>query len=284
MEKMKISYFVVAFSGEPIETSIDRIARYGYDGVEIPGEPGTIDARKVRRLVEEHGLGVSAIVGMFPRDSGRDLISSDPAVQRGAIDYHKAVIDMACELGTEVIAFNPSVNLKIQPEVSLEREWKWAVERTRKICEYAARMSSSLKLAIEPWCRFETYFINRLDEALRLKKDIGMDNVAVMADWFHMNIEETSMENAMRRCGKDLVHVHDGDSSRAGPGKGHLNFPSLLNALKEIGYERYLVLGYPLAKPEAYWGEVARSKKDLYEAQTREAIKFVRRVLAEIGG
>lgn len=279
---MKFSYLVGHFKEEPMERGIERLRRYGYDGVEIRGEPETTDVKKIKGYVQQHGISVSSISCQFPKGSRRDLISPEPETHRAAADYFRCLIDMACELDAGVVIFNPSAGFKVEPKASPQEEWKWAVERIRECAEYAARASDSLKLVIEPWNGYETYLINRLDEALKLKQAVGMDNIGVMADFFHMNIEESSMEEAMRRCGEDLMHTHVVDSNRATPGKGHLNFRSLLRVLKEIGYDRYLAMGDSALKPEAIWGHVASNKEELYEAYAREAIGFMRHTLAGI--
>ncbi len=141
------------------------------------------------------------------------MISSSPRIRRITIDYFRTLIDMAGELDADVVVVAPSLNRKLKAEASPEDEGKWAVEGIRECAEYAARTNK--RIVIEPWNRFETYFMNRLDQVLKLKQDVRLDNIGVMADFFHMNIEESSMEEALRRCGKDLVHVHVIDSDLA---------------------------------------------------------------------
>jgi len=116
---------------------------------------------------------------------------------------------------------------------------------------------------------------------LKLKQDVGLDNVGVMPDFFHMNIEEASMEEALRKYGKDVMHVHVGDSNRATPGKGHLDLHSLLSVLKEIGYDQYLVLEDVSPNPELFFPD-ATTKEAINEAFAREAIRFIKAILADI--
>lgn len=279
---MRFSYNLSCFVGEPVERSIERLARYGYDGLEVAGEPETTDVSKIRRLVQQHGIAVSSVVCLFPKGTRRDLISPNPETRRMAMDYYRGLIDMACELDTDIVILNPSACMKVEPEAPAEDEWKWAIETTREVAEYAASSRHSLELAIEPYNRYETYFINQLDEALRLKHAVGLNNIGVLGDFFHMAIEEKSMEKAISKCGKDLTYVHVTDSNRATPGKGHLNFSSLLGVLNEIGYDRYLLMEDLALKPQAYWGRVARNKEELYEAYAREAIKYIKDTLAKI--
>ncbi len=274
---MKISYQVVPFGGEPVEKSIERLARYGYDGIELIGEPELMNVKKIRGYLQQYGIGASSICPMYSKGKDRDLISSSPKARRAAIDYVKWSIDMAGAIDAEIIIVTPSVSGKLKPEASLQEEWKWALETVTECAEYAARGDKII--VIEPWNRFETYFMTRLDQALKLKHDIGLDNVGVMADFFHMNIEDASLEKALRACGKDLMHIHVADSNRATPGKGHLDFHSLSRVLNEIGYRRYLVLEDLAPHPELYFPE-ATTKEAINEAYAREGIRFIKDILA----
>jgi sugar phosphate isomerase/epimerase len=55
-----------------------------------------------------------------------------------------------------------------------------------------------------------------------------------------MNIEEPCIEESIRQCGKRIVHFHVADSNRWYPGAGHIDFPSILRALVETGFDDYV--------------------------------------------
>ncbi len=119
-----------------------------------------------------------------------------------------------------------------------------------------------VRLALEPINRYETTLINTVDEGLDLIDRVGADNFGLLLDTFHMNIEEPSIEESIRRAGDRVFHFHVADSNRWYPGAGHLNFRSILSALAEIGYEGF-VSGEFLPRPDA-------------ETAAREAIVFLR--------
>ena len=73
-------------------------------------------------------------------------------------------------------------------------------------------------------------------------EEVGSPALGIHLDTFHMNIEEISIEDAIRKHAKRLLHMHLADSNRWVPGMGHLNFQSILSALREIGYPGYLSL------------------------------------------
>ena len=149
---------------EPIETTISRLARAGYDGIEIAGEPAVYDAGQVRSLLEEHGLecwgSVTLMVG------GRDLLHEDKYVRIGSIQYVKDTIDLIDALGGKILTVVPSTVGKIVPMASPEEEWGWAVESLKECQSYAEE--KGVRIALEPLNRFETYFLNRHDQALAL--------------------------------------------------------------------------------------------------------------------
>jgi sugar phosphate isomerase/epimerase len=83
--------------------------------------------------------------------------------------------------------------------------------------------------------RFETYFINRADQALAMANEVS-PNCGVCLDAFHVNIEETDFLGAIRICGKRIYDFHVADNNRLAPGQGSLHWPSIVRTLKEVGY------------------------------------------------
>src|SRR5918996_934153 len=131
---------------EPIETTIERLARAGY-------------------------------------------------VRIGSVQYCKDTIDLIVGLGGKMLTVVPSTVGKIVPMGSPEDEWKWAIESLKEVNAYAE--DKGIRLALEPLNRFETYFLNRHDQALALAEDVG-GTCGVCLDIFHMNIEEADWEQALR--------------------------------------------------------------------------------------
>jgi hypothetical protein len=101
-----------------------------------------------------------------------------------------------------------------------------------------------------PICRYETTLINNLTQGLDLLERVGADNMGLMPDTFHMNIEEASIEGSIRACGDRIFHFHAADSNRWYPGAGHLDFGSMLESLFATGYEGY-VSGEFMPMPDA---------------------------------
>jgi sugar phosphate isomerase/epimerase len=97
-----------------------------------------------------------------------------------------------------------------------------------------------VRLALEPINRYETSLVNSVPACLALIDDVGAGNFGVLADTFHMNIEDPSMTDSLRQAGPRLYHVHFADSNRWYPGAGHIDFAKLVHTLREIGYAGYI--------------------------------------------
>jgi sugar phosphate isomerase/epimerase len=238
------------YGAEPLEGTCARLARLGFDGIELRGEPTVYDRPHLRPLLDEYRLAVTSICGMYPGpDALRDLSHPRSAERQAAIDYVRSCIDLAHDVGAGVVIVTPNPVGKTRPLAAPSDEWSWALEAVRRAAEAAE--GSGVRLAIEPINRYETYLINSLAQGLTFVRAVGHPQVAVMLDTFHANIEDPDIADAARAAGALLAHVHVADSNRQGVGRGHIDFLRLLHALIEIGYQGALALEPlpPLANP-----------------------------------
>jgi len=224
---------------EPIETTIARLARSGYDGIEISGEPAVYDPAHVRRLLEEHDL--SCWGGVTLMTGGRDLVHEDHYVRLASVQYVKDTLTMLSEMGGKILTVVPSTVGKVVPMASPEEEWGWCVEGLQQ-CQAHAE-SVGVRMGIEPLNRFETYFINRADQAQAMARDVG-GNCGVTLDIFHMNMEEADWARAIRDTGSDLVDFHVADNNRMPCGQGGLDWEAIVGALVAAGYGDYLTVEF----------------------------------------
>ncbi len=231
-----LPYFLIA--KESVAISMPRIARAGYDAVELPGEPEHFDASEVRQLTQRWNLPVSSISGRWT--PGRSLVSADPEVRGRTVEYLKGLATFANQVSASIVIVQPTENRSTKPGASRSQEWEWAATAIREAGRYAADLG--VTLVLEPANRFETYLINRLDDAVALRDAVDLDNVGVMGDVFHLNIEEASIPEAITRAGKHLLHFHLCDNNRAAPGMGHVDFRPILRALKTVKYQGFLTM------------------------------------------
>lgn len=239
------------YSGEPLPVTFERLARLGYDGVELVGEPSRVDPIQVRQLSKEHGLQVTSILGWciwgIP---GRDPASRDPDERQAAGAYMRSCVDLAVATEAQVVVLlaAPAGRVAPQAKVTTEAEWtaafgeEWslAVESARALAAYAA--DRHILLALEPLNRYESFLVNNVDQALRFLQEVGSDQLRLHLDTFHMNLEEADLASATEQAGGLLVNMHVSDSNRLPPGRGHIDFARLLAALRKIGYQGALVL------------------------------------------
>ena len=260
---------------EPVETTIRRLAKYGYDSIEIsydsaelaPGAPGTA---AVRKLLKDNGVRCYGSISLM--FAGRDLIHADPAVRASSVDYLRQCITMVKELEGEVMSIVPSEVGKVKAMASPEEEWQWAIEGLKEVHAHATR--EGVRVALEPLNRFETNFLNRHDQALTLAEAIAPD-VGVCLDVYHMNMEDADMFKALQNAGSRLYDVHVADNNRMACGMGALNWERLLSTLKGMGYDGSLTVEFvpPIDRTPAnpYKNALAAADATL----TAEQLKFI---------
>lgn len=255
---------------EPIETTIRRLAKYGYESIEISGEPEKYNTQAVGKLLKENNVKCWGSVSLM--FAGRDLIHADPQVRESSVKYIQDCVTMVKELEGHEMTIVPSQVGKVTPMDAPEQEWKWAVEGLREI--YVHGEKAGVTLALEPLNRFETNFLNRHDQALLLAKEVG-PNCGVCLDAFHINIEEADLHKAILNTGKKLVDFHVADNNRMACGQGDYDWGKLVKTLKQAGYNDALTVEFvaPLDRTPAnpYKNAMASADKEL----TPEQLKFI---------
>lgn len=254
---------------EPLETTLERLHRLGYNGIEISGEPARYNPDDVRRLLDKYELECWGAVTIMTE--GRDLVHPDKYVRVGTIAYMKDCIRMIRALEGKIFCIVPSTVGKVKPLASPAEEWEWVVEGLREVAEFAAE--NGVTPGIEPLNRFETYLINRHDQAMRLADEVGF-GARVILDAFHINIEEVDPLGAIRTVGSRLLDFHVADNNRKPCGQGSYDWSKVLGVLKEIGYQGHLTAEFVLPidrTPLAVMGEKRESDMEFSEAD----LKFI---------
>jgi D-psicose/D-tagatose/L-ribulose 3-epimerase len=224
---------------EPIETTITRLGRSGYDGIEISGEPALYDADHVGGLLRDNGLECWGAVTLMT--GGRDLVHEDYYVRRASVEYVKDTLSLVASMGGKILTVVPSTVGKVVPMATPEEEWEWCVEGMKECEEHAQKVG--VRMGVEPLNRFETYFINRADQAVQMAKDVG-GTCGVTLDIFHMNIEEADWAQAIRDTGEYLIDFHVADNNRMPPGQGAIDWDAIVRELLRIGYDGYLTVEF----------------------------------------
>jgi sugar phosphate isomerase/epimerase len=260
----RYAYNALVYYGEDIADSIDRVARFGYDAIEVVGEPTQFDPQRIKRLADDAGIAVSSICSIYTPE--RDLAHPDSSVRANAVHYVKDVVDFAATMGAPTVIVHPTACMKTQPLAAPEDERRWA----------AAPLG--VNLSLECWNRYETYFMNRLEQAASLWQEVGLSNGGIQGDTFHMSLEEASIPDAFRQYGAHLQHVHLADSNRAAPGSGHLDFLPILQALIEVGYSGYLSFELLPASADPFGAMKAGGQEAFFDRYTEQAIRHMKEI------
>ncbi len=217
---------------EPIETTLARISQLGFESIEISGEPEQYPVPVVRAALKEYGMKCWGSVTLTLGD--RNLAAKDEAQRAASVDYVKSIVQYAHDLGGHNVTVVPATVGKVIPDSTPENEWQWVVEGLQEV--YTLSQKLGVRLAIEPLNRFETYFLNRAEQAIALAEAVGPD-CGVCLDCFHLNIEEDDMLGAIRSAGSRLFDFHVADNNRMPPGMGALNWAEIVDTLTDMGYD-----------------------------------------------
>jgi len=255
------SFSALAYKGE-LETNVAKIATLGYHGVELAvRDPKLLDAGYVSKIVRQNDLEIPAIgTGQAYGEEGLSFTNSDENIRGHAIERIKSQIDLAAEFRAIVIL--GLIRGKVETGVQRDQAFDWLVEALKECANYAG--PKNIKLALEPINRYETDLIVTVSEGMDLIEKVGFDNFGLLLDTFHMNIEEPSLEQSIRRAGDRIFHFHVADSNRWYPGAGHLDFRCIVNVLNEINYLGYLSAEIlPLPNPDTCAEETKKTMTEL---------------------
>ena len=217
---------------EPLEVTLARLAKYGYESIEISGEPEQYTPDEVRPLLEKYNLRCWGSVTLMLGE--RNLVAGDENARAASVQYTRDCIDLVAALNGTEMTIVPATVGKITPDGTPEQEWDWAVSGLKDIYAYAQPLG--VRLAIEPLNRFETYFINRGAQAMALAEAVG-DECGVCLDAFHINIEEQDLYQTIVDCGPRLADFHVADNNRMPAGMGHYDWARVVDTLKQVGYD-----------------------------------------------
>jgi D-psicose/D-tagatose/L-ribulose 3-epimerase len=250
----------------------------GYDGIEVPifnSGPDTLES--YARLGEElAGLGLTAL-GVGARSADDSPISAEPEVRERGVQATKGAVDACAALGARTLCGPFEAPLGVftgSPPTAAERSR--SVESLRAAAEHAA--TQDVTLAVEYLNRFEMYLVNCATDAAALVREVGHPNCRLMYDTFHAHIEEKDPRAALHSCRDVLVHVHASENDRGTPGTGQVAWDTTFAALKEIGYDGWIVIeafgdALPdLAAATKIWRRMFESEEQL----ARDGAAFIR--------
>lgn len=268
------------------EYYVDKVARLGFDILEVGAAPlpdyTPEQIRSLKSCAQNNGIELTA--GYGPTFD-HNMSSSDPSIVKNAIEWYKRLFDVMGQLDIHLIggalySYWP-VNFD---NADKAEDWKRSVEGMRILAPIAAQYG--INMGMEVLNRFENHILNTAEEGVAFVKEVNEDNVKVMLDTFHMNIEETSISEAIRTAGSLLGHFHTGECNRKVPGKGRTPWREIGEALKAVGYdgtvvmEPFVRMGGQVGKDIHVWRDISRgATEEQLDRDAQDAVTFQRYML-----
>jgi protein FrlC len=248
---MKLSFNTWAYSSFPVwvpayplEETIKRIARIGYDGIEIgaasphayPKYLSKDRRREIKHVLDAHGIALSSMLPAPGGGPGNNVASPSPEERRAAIEHYKEVAELCAEWGGRTVLYVAGWQVF---GTSRKQAWEWSRTALTEIGKAAADLG--VTMAVEPTA-VDSNLIESCDDAIELMEEVNLPNVKLMFDTIHVMYRNEVPTDYVYQMGKNLHHIHLSDIDRLAPGLGRGDFVGLIAALKEIDFQGYLTM------------------------------------------
>jgi sugar phosphate isomerase/epimerase len=225
--------------GPSLADRFDQAADLGVEGIEFWSQTLPEQVDDIRRLNGRHGVMAASV------NHGRRsrFLDPDPAERARALAELREAIALAGRIGAEGVIFVPHFFGPLLPDLSpymdavgLERALLAA-----QLVELATDAErAGVRLIVEPVNRYETHLLVRLRDAASLVAPLDCPSLRIVADLFHMALDEPDIQAALREHAGLIGHVHLADSNRRLPGQGGTDFAAVLGTLADVGYAGWL--------------------------------------------
>ena len=262
---------------------ITKAKELGFDVIDLAiAHPATFPLEKVKAEIAKCGI-VPVTTTTLNKET--NLASPDASIRKKGVESMKILVDINYALNSKILG---GVNYAgwgcLSGKPPTKDEYKWSTDAMREVAEYA-KSKGNLIIAVEAVNRFETHILNTAEQSIAYCKQVGLPNMKVHLDCFHMSIEETSIPGAAELCGKEyLGYVHVNENNRGVPGTGTVPWKEFFKTLKKIGYDGPLVIESfdpnfeELSKNCAIW----RRFTDTGEELAVQGLANLKRIAAEV--
>lgn len=241
--KLAIQHHLVP--GDSLTEKFERAAAFGFDGIELTAwglpRPFAEEHEAVEAAKRASGLPVSSLCTM--RDD--DFVHPDPDERARRFDKLVALLRHADKVGAAGLIGLPIRQPLIMPDLAPFADSRTVTtELTTRILKNAMAATDGVaaKVFLEPLNRYETKYLNTVAHGAELCRAVGSPRVRIMADLYHMNIEEADLAASLSEAGDLVGHVHLADSNRWLPGLGHTDFVAPFRALRKAGFSGWFAL------------------------------------------
>ena len=266
----KTKFGPVVFKGN-LDVNIKKVSKLGFDGIELAiRNPEAVKINKLKKLIDKYNLTVFSIgTGQIYIEEGFSFSDPDKIIREKAVERVKGIIDIARHFNASIIIGLVRGNVKNTDNFS--EELKNAEINISQCIEELLSYSEAYnqKFLIETINRYEVNIFNRLDETydflVRFKDKLDLDRIGILADTFHMNIEEPVIHESFKKYLPLIKHIHFADSNRWPPGYGHIDFKKVLQVLEEFAYKGFISFEM-LPNPDP-------------DTAAKEALKYIKNLL-----
>ena len=272
---MKLSFNTWAYASFPfwmpaytLEDTITRLARMGYDAVELGGGaphayPAYLDAQRRKETVDllhKEGIVVSSICPALGGGPGYNPGSPYDVERKASVQYYKDVVALAKDLESKAVIYVAGWSVH---GTERAQAWEWSRNVLREVASFANEIGVTMMVEPTP---ADTNIVESADDALRMMREVESPAVKVMFDTIHAMYRGESWVDYVYTMGKDLGHVHITDKDRLAPGAGGTDFAPLIKALRDVGFDGFLTqeCGFmPGTDPDAVAKEGLKNLKAL---------------------
>ena len=222
---------------------IRKASKIGYDILEFQAQPllemSDEKIRSLKQLADEEGIELTYSLGLDPH---YDVSSLDETTRLGGVKYLQNIIKKM-HIGGGTLLSGVSYAGWGTPDAIIDDKRPYLEQSLKSMREIIKTAEDcGVTYCVEAVNRFESCIINTAKEAVSYVEEIDSQNIGVLLDTYHMNIEESNIGDAIRYVGKDrLKNFHTGENNRTAPGRGHINWEEIFSALADISYEGRIV-------------------------------------------
>lgn len=249
--KFKYAFNTWAYSSFPVwvpsytlEDTIKRIARAGYEGIEIGcaaphAWPAYLNAQRrkdLRALMADQNLPAVSLLPAPGGGPGNNAASPMIEERTATIAHYKEVVDLAHDLGATKVIYIAGWRVFGTP---FQQAWDWTLAALKDIGRYAA--AKGVTICIENTAA-DSNLIDTVGQALLLRDEVGLNNVQLMFDTYHALYRNEVSSDQVYEIGAHLAHAHFADTNRLPPGEGVVDWVGVLQALKDINFTGYCTM------------------------------------------
>lgn len=237
--------------GATMQEKYAFVRSVGFDGIELAGLGGGTFSARSREFARAREEGV--VMCSTVTNTGSFIGALDEAERRHAIDEMKDLLTTTATAGGVGVVSPHTYGVfsrrlpPFEPPRTDAESRRLLIDALRELGDHAE--AQGVQVLLEPLNRYEDWMVNTLADAARIVDAVGSAGVAVIADTYHMSIEEVSIGDAIRACGSRICHVQLGDSNRLEPGAGHYDWAETLGALDDIDFDGWLAMECRLSGP-----------------------------------